>query len=35
VLRLFDGDGSGSLNFKEFLCAVDVANCRSEAAKLE
>ena len=34
-LRIFDSDGNGSLDFKEFLMALDIAQCQDERQKLE
>ena len=33
--RIFDSDGNGSLDFKEFLMALDIAQCQDERQKLE
>ena len=33
-MRIFDSDGNGYLDFKEFLLAVDIATCQTEASKL-
>ena len=35
IFRIFDSDGNGFLDFKEFLMALDVTSCRSEREKLE
>ena len=33
-MRIFDSDGNDYLDFKEFLLAVDIATCQTEASKL-
>ena len=33
-MRIFDSDGNGFLDFKEFLMAIDIATCQSEESKL-
>lgn len=33
-MRLFDIDGNGYLDFKEFLMAIDIASCQTEESKL-
>ncbi|TRY61666.1 hypothetical protein TCAL_05747 [Tigriopus californicus] len=35
IFRIFDNDGNGFLDFKEFLMALDVASCRSDVEKLQ
>ena len=35
ICRIFDSDGNGSLDFKEFLMALDIAQCKDERQKLE
>lgn len=35
IFRIFDSDGNGFLDFKEFLMALDVTSCRSEEEKLQ
>ena len=34
IMRLFDCDGNGYLDFKEFLMAIDIATCRTEESRL-
>ena len=34
IMRIFDSDGNDYLDFKEFLLAVDIATCQTEASKL-
>ena len=34
IMRIFDCDGNGYLDFKEFLLAVDIATCQTEESKL-
>jgi Ca2+-binding EF-hand superfamily protein len=33
-MRIFDSDGNGFLDFKEFLMAINVATCQTEESKL-
>ena len=33
-MRLFDSDGNGYLDFKEFLMAIDIATCQTEESRL-
>ena len=33
-MRIFDSDGNGFLDFKEFLMAIDIATCQTEESKL-
>ena len=33
-MRIFDCDGNGFLDFKEFLMAIDIATCQTEESKL-
>ena len=33
-MRIFDSDGNGFLDFKEFLMAIDIASCQTEESKL-
>ena len=35
IFRLFDSDGNNFLDFKEFLMALDIAQCTDERQKLE
>ena len=35
IFRIFDTDGNNFLDFKEFLMALDIANCTDEKEKLE
>ena len=35
ILRIFDSDGNGFLDFKEFLLALDIATCTTEQNRLE
>ncbi len=35
ILRIFDSDGNGFLDFKEFLLALDIATCTTEKSRLE
>ena len=35
IFRIFDNDGNGFLDIKEFLMALDVTQCRSEREKLQ
>ena len=35
IFRIFDSDGNGFLDFKEFLMALDIAQCQDERQKLE
>ena len=35
ILRIFDSDGNGFLDFKEFLLALDIATCNTEKHRLE
>ncbi len=35
IFRIFDNDGNGFLDFKEFLMALDVTSCRSQREKLQ
>ena len=32
LMRIFDTDGNGFLNFKEFLIAMDISKCHSGVA---
>ena len=34
IMRIFDSDGNGFLDFKEFLMAIDIATCQTEESKL-
>jgi Ca2+-binding EF-hand superfamily protein len=34
IMRIFDSDGNGFLDFKEFLLAIDIATCQTEESKL-
>ena len=34
-MRIFDSDGNGFLDFKEFLLALDIATCTTEQNRLE
>lgn len=34
IMRLFDSDGNGYLDFKEFLMAIDIATCQTEESRL-
>ena len=34
IMRIFDSDGNGFLDFKEFLMAIDIASCQTEESKL-
>ena len=33
-MRIFDSDGNGFLDFKEFLMAINIATCQTEESKL-
>ena len=35
IMRLFDIDGNGYLDFKEFLTAIDIATCQTEESKTD
>ena len=35
IMRIFDSDGNGFLDFKEFLLAIDIATCNTEESRLE
>ena len=35
IFRIFDSDGNNFLDFKEFLMALDIAQCTDERQKLE
>ena len=35
IFRIFDSDGNDFLDFKEFLMALDIAQCQDERQKLE
>lgn len=35
ILRIFDSDGNGFLDFKEFLLAIDIATCNTEQSRLD
>ncbi len=35
IMRIFDNDGNGFLDFKEFLSAIDIATCQTEESKLQ
>ena len=35
IFRIFDSDGNNFLDFKEFLMALDIAQCQDERQKLE
>ena len=35
IFRIFDSDGNNELDFKEFLMALDIAQCKDERQKLE
>ena len=34
IMRVFDSDGNGYLDFKEFLIAIDIATCQTEESRL-
>lgn len=34
-MRIFDSDGNGFLDFKEFLLAIDIATCNTEQSRLD
>lgn len=34
IMRIFDSDGNGFLDFKEFIMAIDIASCQTEESKL-
>ena len=34
IMRIFDSDGNGILDFKEFLMAIDIATCQTEESRL-
>ena len=35
IFRIFDSDGNNFLDFKEYLMALDIAQCTDERQKLE
>ena len=35
IMRIFDSDGNGFLDFKEFLLAIDIATCTTEESRLD